>query len=218
AMSPAARFAALVLSIAVAGSAVHAQVADGPAAAPALDPGALAAPLVDVTAPAGSPAVTVADRRGAGGLAVVFLSNACPYVLDWADRIPRLAAQAAERGVGLILVNSNAGKRRAMDSPEEMVRFAERYLGDLPYFLDEGARLADLLGAERTPEAFLFDADLRLAYRGPFDDHSGPFDRVTAHWLRDAVDAMVLGEVEAPESQPALGCKVQRPRRRAKRQ
>ncbi|MEM1182026.1 MAG: redoxin family protein [Acidobacteriota bacterium] len=182
-----------------------------------LTPEALETALIDVTAGEGEGATTLGGRRGAGGLVVVFLSNTCPYVVDWADRIPQLAAQAAERGVGVALVNSNAGKRRATDSPEEMGRFAEKHLGELPYLLDEGAKLADLVGAERTPEAFLYDAELKLVYRGPFDDHSGPFDRVTQPGLRDAVAALAAG-VDGPESQPALGCKVQRPRRRATRQ
>lgn len=180
---------------------------------------ALALPLLDVTAGAEG-ATTLAELRGGGGLLVIFLSNTCPYVLDWADRFPRLAARARDRGVGLALVNSNARKRHATDSPDEMRRFAAEHLASetgplAPYLLDEGSRLADLLNAERTPEALLFDDGLELIYRGPFDDHSGPFEQVEKHWLRDALGAIGT-DLQPPASQPALGCKIQRPRQRRK--
>jgi len=179
---------------------------------PTLGNEALSLPLLDVNAPDAEP-TTLGGLRGAEGVVVVFLSNTCPYVLDWAERIPRLESQARERDVGLVLVNSNARKRQATDSPEAMRAFAAGHLGELPYFLDESSRLADALDAKRTPEAFLFDAEMRLVYRGPFDDHSGPFENAQQHWLRDAIDSLGT-ELQAPESQPALGCAVQRPRRR----
>lgn len=181
-------------------------------AASTLSQAALELPLIDVTR--NDAVVALGDLRRDGGLLVVFLSNSCPYVLDWADRLAQLEAQAGTTDLGLALINSNARKRKASDSPDEMRRFADQFLGDLPYLLDEQSRLADLLDAQRTPETFLFDADLRLVYRGLIDDHSGPIEEVKHHWLRDSINALGAG-VAGPESQPALGCAVQRPRRRA---
>lgn len=154
--------------------------------------------------------------RGQHGLLVVFAANTCPYVTDWADRFPRLAERGRRDGVGVVVVNSNARKRRASDSPEAMLAFADEHLAGLPYLVDVDSRLATLLGAERTPEALLFDADWRLVYRGQIDDHSGPLAEVSSHYLRDAFGAL-LGEGIMPESTAPLGCKILGPRRRAPR-
>ncbi|MEM8934469.1 MAG: hypothetical protein AAGE94_24965, partial [Acidobacteriota bacterium] len=152
------------------------------------------------------------DWRRANGLLVLFVSNQCPYVVDWADRFARFEALGHERQIGIAIVNSNARRRDSTDAPEAMASFAAEHLGNLPYLLDEGSRLADLLDARRTPEAVLYDADLREVYRGLIDDHSGPFDAVGQHHLRDAFDGLVgLGPM--PESTAPLGCSVQRPRR-----
>ena len=221
---PIAALLACFLVLAVSTLDANAQTEPPPpetvdAAVTVLSAEALALPLEDVGAD-GASSTTLGELRGAGGLLVIFLSNTCPYVLDWADRFPQLVAQAEERGVGLAIVNSNARKRCATDSPDEMRRFASEHLAvqsgiAVSYLLDEGSQLADLLAAERTPEAFLFDGQLELIYRGPFDDHSGPFDQVEQHWLRDALGTIGT-DLEPPDSRPALGCKIQRPRRRAK--
>lgn len=158
----------------------------------------------------------LADWRREAGLLVIFAANTCPYVTDWADRFPRLAALGQERGIGVVVVNSNARKRKTDDSPEAMADFAREHLGGLPYLLDEGSKLADLLGAERTPEALLFDGEWKLVYRGQVDDHSGPFAEVEEHYLRDAMGAL-LGEGPMPEATPPLGCKILRPRQRRPR-
>lgn len=157
-------------------------------------------------------ATTLETWRGENGLLVIFASNTCPYVLDWSDRFARLAEQGRERSIGIVAINSNARRRDSTDSPEAMAEFADAHLGEIPYLVDEGSKLADLLGAARTPEAFLYDADLRLVYQGLIDDHSGPFDEVEHHFLRDALEA-VVGEGTMPESTAPLGCAVQRPRR-----
>lgn len=157
---------------------------------------------------------SLGDLAGPAGLMVIFASNTCPYVLDWLDRFPRLASFGAEHGVGFALVNSNARKRRAEDSPEAMLELAEKGGFDFPYLVDPDSALADDLGARRTPEVFLFDADWRLVYQGAVDDHSGPWERVESHWALDALRQMVSGEEPTLGSTQALGCSVLRPRRR----
>jgi hypothetical protein len=61
--------------------------------------------------------------------------------------------------------------------------------------------------AKTTPDVFVFDADGELVYRGaPDADH---MDEVqNAHWLRDALEAVLDGrEVAEPETTP-VGCSV----------
>lgn len=154
---------------------------------------------------------------GANGTLVLFASNTCPYMLDWLDRLPRIADFAAANDIAFLVVNANARKRTSDDSPQAMAALAETHEFGFPYWVDEDATLADALAAKRTPEVFLFDAEKTLVYHGALDDHSGPFDEVTEHWALDALRQMVTGASIATPSTAAIGCAVQRPRRRPAR-
>ncbi len=184
--------------------------------APALDVGeplsasARAIDLTDLDGQTGS----LASLWQTNGALVVFAANTCPYVLDWLDRLPGLAASAASREVSFVLVNANARRRTSDDAPDAMRALADEHGFTFPYWIDHDAKLADALGASRTPEAFLFDGTGKLVYHGAIDDHSGPLDRVSEHWTRDALDQMLAGEVVTTPSSAPIGCAVQRPRRR----
>ena len=147
------------------------------------------------------------------GLLVVFTANTCPYSIDWRDRLPRLAGLGDELKVGLMVVNSNARKRHTDDSPEAMQAEKEAHFPGLAYHVDAESKLADLLGATRTPEVFLFDGDKKLVYHGLIDDLSGPVDQVEHHFLRDAMRGMVDGG-PMPEATVPVGCAILRPRKR----
>ena len=51
-----------------------------------------------------------------------------------------------------------------------MRRRAERQGFNFDYLWDEDQSVARALGAERTPEVFVFDRDRRLVYHGAIDD------------------------------------------------
>lgn len=150
---------------------------------------------------------------GAKGALLVFTSNTCPYSTDWQDRLPPLAAEAARGEVGFVVINANARKRKNDDSPEAMAALAEEQDWSFPYWIDEASGLADRLGAQRTPEVFLFDGQKKLVYRGAPDDHSGPLEAVTQHWAGDALGNLIAGTEVAVSSSPAVGCKILRPRK-----
>jgi hypothetical protein len=140
--------------------------------------------------------------------AVIFTCNHCPYALAWHDRILDVASDYAERGVRVLLVNSNDAERYPADSYEAM---KERVAADggwsAPYLRDESQDVARAYGAQTTPDVFVLDSDLGLRYRGaPDADYR---DRsLDAEWLREALDAVLAGE-DPPraETQP-VGCSV----------
>ena len=205
-----APYLALLLLLLASPALAQAPELPGPAPGQALPEVAL---TLDLLEPTGE-ATSLGDLWRAGGALVVFTSNTCPYSIDWLDRLPRLAVRAAEGDVAFVVVNSNARKRRATDSPEAMAQLAADNGFTFPYLVDPEAQLADALGAQRTPEVYLFDAEHTLVYRGALDDHSGLFEEVTAHWAQNALDQLLAGEAVAVPSTQALGCAVQRPRRR----
>ncbi len=62
--------------------------------------------------------------------------------------------------------------------------------------------------ASVTPEAFLFAADGRLAYRGTIDDNRADPDKVTAHYLGDALAAVAAGHSPKTAETKSLGCGI----------
>ncbi len=169
------------------------------------------APLTDyaMTATTGE-ALTLGEVRGAGGLLVVFSCNTCPYVLAWQDRYPALAAEAAKLGIGAVLVNANEGARDGAESLDAMRAHAAQYAYTMPYVVDARHQLADAFGATRTPEAFLFDASLKLVYHGALDDNARDAAAVEKTYLLDAMRAMHAGEAPVPALTRSIGCTIKR--------
>ena len=79
------------------------------------------------------------------------------------------------------------------------------------YIKDDTAELARLMGATRTPHAFVFDASRQLVYSGPIDDSPGDPDAVGITHVEDVIRAIASG---APIERAALrpfGCKIKNP-------
>ncbi len=77
------------------------------------------------------------------------------------------------------------------------------------YLYDEDQSVAKAYAAACTPDFFLFDAELKLVYRGQLDssrpDSGIP---VTGEDLRAAIDAVLAGEQPAAEQRASLGCNI----------
>ena len=140
-------------------------------------------------------------------LVLVQSCNHCPYVLAWEGRINALAREYADRGVRIVAVSSNDAEAYPADSFEAMVEHAREAGYVFDYLYDESQEVARALGAERTPEAFVFDADRRLVYHGAVDDNRDEAD-VTAHYLREGIEAALAGHEPAVADTPPVGCTV----------
>ena len=150
---------------------------------------------------------TLADYADAEALVLVQSCNHCPYVQAWEDRMSAIQRDYEGRGVRLVAVSSNDAEAYPEDSFEEMRKRAERRGFTFDYLYDEPQAVARALGAERTPEVFLFDRDRRLRYHGAIDDSRD--DRsVSRHYLRDALDAVLDGREPAVTETPPVGCTV----------
>ena len=77
----------------------------------------------------------------------------------------------ADRGVVLVAINSNDAERYPADSFAAMVGHAQEEGFPFDYLYDPEQAVAHALGAERTPEVFVFDRDRRLVYHGAIDDN-----------------------------------------------
>jgi peroxiredoxin len=140
-------------------------------------------------------------------LVLVQFCNHCPYAIAWQDRLSAIAGDYAGRGVRVVAVASNDAEAYPEDNFEAMQARAEEKGYRFAYVYDESQELAHALGAERTPEVFVFDQQRTLVYHGAIDDSRDPRE-VRTQYLRDALNA-VLSALDPPvrESEP-VGCTV----------
>jgi peroxiredoxin len=147
------------------------------------------------------------DYRDARALVLVQSCNHCPYVRAWEGRLNTIQKDYADRGVSVVAINSNDAVSHPGDSFEEMQARASEQGFAFDYLHDEQQSIAHALGSERTPEVFVFDGDRKLVYHGATDDNRDD-TAVAAHYLRDALDAVLAGTAPAIADTPAVGCTV----------
>jgi len=140
-------------------------------------------------------------------LVLVQSCNHCPYVQAWEGRLSAIASDYADRGVRVVAVNSNDAVSHPEDSFEEMQKRSREQGFTFEYLYDEPQAVAQALGAERTPEVFVYDRDRQLRYHGAIDDNRDETG-VSQQYLRDALDALLAGSDPAVAETPAVGCTV----------
>lgn len=144
---------------------------------------------------------------GRTATAVVFMCNHCPYVLAWLDRLIAIADDYAGQGVAFVGINANDPAKYAADSFDNMQKLAAEWGLPFPYLHDETQQVARAYGAERTPEIFLLDAELRLRYHGAPDDNYDD-SQASLPYLRNALDAVLAGRTPPLADTPPVGCTI----------
>ena len=135
---------------------------------------------------------------------LIFISAQCPMVKAYAERIEKLAQDYRGRGVNVVGINSNATE--SVDYMKEQIA-AEKF--SFVVLKDKGNKIADMLGAERTPEVYFLDAANKLVYHGRIDNHRD-VSLVQANDLRDAIDATLAGKPVVKTETAAFGCSIKR--------
>ena len=152
--------------------------------------------------------ITLTNAKGDAGTLVVFSCNTCPWVIRWEDRYVSLANTYAQKGIGMIAVNSNAARFGGEDSLEEMLEHAKNKGYNFPYAQDPESELATAFGATKTPHIYLFNDDDKLVYRGAIDDNAKNAKKVDVPFLANAIDALLAGNPINPQTTKALGCSI----------
>lgn len=159
------------------------------------------------------PAPENANRSGRKGLLVMFVCVHCPYVKHVEEELARLGEDYEGR-IAIAAISSNDINAYPQDGPEEMKRQAERLGWRFPYLLDESQEVARSYHAACTPDFFLYDADLKLVYRGQLDGsrpRRGDFGNdapVTGEDLRQAMDEVIAGKRPSENQCTSMGCNI----------
>lgn len=154
--------------------------------------------------------VSFNDAQKKNGLLVVFSCNTCPVVKRLQTRLNEVSKYALEHNIGVILLNPNEAYRNDGDSYDDMKNYAKQNGFNWYYVLDENSAMADKFGANRTPELYLFDKDLKLAYHGAIDDNSNSEEGVTRKHAVMAIDELSSGKEVSMKETRSVGCTIKR--------
>jgi peroxiredoxin len=155
--------------------------------------------------------------QNAKALAVIFTAVHCPTAEIYENRIKRLVADYAAKGVAFAVIQPNSPKGLRLDemgytdlgdSLEDMKVRANHRQFNFPFLYDgETQEVSRKYGPVATPHVFVFDADRKLRYQGRVD--SNPRESYAkVPDARNALDAVLAGTPVPLEKTPTVGCSV----------
>ena len=169
-------------------------------------PPAIGATIDDFTLPdTDGNAHSLKSLMGQKGVVLIFIATKCPVSNAYNDRMEQLAQDYKAKGVTVIGINSNFSE----SATDVKLHAADKHLTST-ILKDEGNKVADRLGANRTPEAYALDANNKLVYHGRIDNSQHP-EGITSNDLRDALDEMIAGKAVTRTGGAAFGCSIKRP-------
>lgn len=159
---------------------------------------------------------TVSDKilslqqvKGEKGTVVMFICNHCPFVIHVNPEVSIIAKEYQAKGIGFAAISSNDVANYPQDAPHLMKLKASEEDYTFPYLYDETQKVAKAYDAACTPDFYLFDANLKLVYRGQLDDsRPGNGIPLTGKDLKTAMDALLDGKPVSEEQKPSLGCNI----------
>jgi peroxiredoxin len=152
--------------------------------------------------------VSLADAGGAKAHVILVLGAECPLVGMYAVRMNQLAERWTAQGVRFLAINSNR-----QDSLAEIAAQAQRLGFTFPVLKDSDQQVADALGAVRTPQAFVLNANNEICYGGRIDDQFGvgyQKPNPTRRDLEIAIEEVLAGKPVAVANTDVQGCLIGR--------
>ena len=135
---------------------------------------------------------------------VMFISTNCPVSNAYNERMEQLYEKYHEKGVAVIAVNSNKA-----EDIKAIAEHAKDHGFRFPVVKDPGNKVADLYGAQVTPEAYVIAPDGKLLYHGRIDDNRNAA-KVTSSDLAGSLDNILAGKKVTATSLRAFGCSIKR--------
>ena len=180
---------------------VNARTIDADIPAPPM----IGATIVDFTLPdTGGAAHSLSSLKGKNGTVLIFIAVQCPVSNGYNERMEKLAQDYKARGISVVGINANSN-----ESAADVKEHAAKNKLTFPILKDNGNKVADTLGATRTPEAYFLDASNKLLYHGRIDN-SRDISQVNSSELRDALEATLAGKPVEKTTANAFGCSIKR--------
>lgn len=168
-------------------------------------PPAIGATIADFTlTDAAGAAHTLASLEGKNGTVLIFVATQCPVSNAYNDRMEKLAQDFKARGINVVGINANS-----TETASDIKDHAAKNNLTFTILKDSGNKVADMLGATRTPEAYFLDNTNKLLYHGRIDN-SRDMSQVNSSELRDALEAALAGKPIEKSTANAFGCSIKR--------
>jgi peroxiredoxin len=169
------------------------------------EPPAIGATIGDFTLPDTNGANhSLTSMKGKNGTVLIFIAVQCPVSNAYNERMQNLADEYKAKGINVVGVNSNVA-----ESADAVKAHAAANKMTFLILKDTGNKLADTLGASKTPEAYFLDASNKLVYHGRIDNSKDP-SGVSSNELRDALNAVLAGKPVEKQTALAFGCTIKR--------
>jgi peroxiredoxin len=142
---------------------------------------------------------------------VIFTSNDCPYDKLYSKRVEMLLDKYRKQDVAFVLINSNDPARSPEDAPGMMTQKIKELKWNVPYLIDHSQDVAELFGAQKTPETYLLQyrqGSFQILYSGSIDDNPQVASDVTHHYLEQAIEATLQGEPILVDQTYPAGCMI----------
>lgn len=146
--------------------------------------------------------------EGSQALLVMFICNHCPYVKAIETRLLNLGHFMNSKDLKVVAICSNDADNYPEDSFEKLRERWQEKQYPFPYLYDEDQIVAKNFGAVCTPDFFLFDSNMKLAYRGRLDDSWKEPEKVTTEELKNAIIALLDHKTINPIQVPSMGCNI----------
>ena len=141
-------------------------------------------------------------------LVVMFICNHCPYVIAVEDRLIQLGHDLSALQVNLVAICANDEETYPEDNFANLKKRWKEKSYSFPYLHDKTQEVAKRFGALCTPDFFVYDRELKLAYRGRLDDSWKEASKVTRRELFAAVQLLNEGQSAPQQQTPSMGCSI----------
>jgi peroxiredoxin len=141
-------------------------------------------------------------------LVVIFAGAECKVSNLYVPTLIELQKQYADKGVQFLMINSNWHEPFVLTSADAQEREVP-----FPVLKDFDQKVAAQFGAQRTPEAFLLDAQRVIRYHGRIDDQYGlrhERAKPTRHDLQEAIEELLKGKAVTTAETEVSGCQITR--------
>ncbi len=152
--------------------------------------------------------VSLKELKSDKATVILFICNHCPFVHHINSALVKLAKVYQELNVSFIAISSNDIENYPDDAPYLMTEVAKKEGYTFPYLYDEDQSVAKAYNAACTPDIYVYNSDLKLVYRGRFDDTRPNMGTASGQDLAIALDEILtVGEVSTPQI-PSIGCGI----------
>lgn len=148
------------------------------------------------------------DFKNGNPLLIMFICNHCPYVKAIEERLITLTNDLKIQNINVVAICSNDEFSYPEDSLESLRKRAEEKKYPFIYLHDKSQSVAKTFGAVCTPDYFLYDKNMQLAYRGRLDDSWKEPEQVTKRELYQAAMDLHANLPISFQQVPSMGCSI----------